>query len=121
MKAWFELAGEGAIPIRVFLSIFYHVFEAGGADFPKPNQRCGLLTADRIKLFGDGALGASTAALSENYKGKNHSGMALQTVDSLTEKFDKSHSAGWRVEIHVIGDRAVDIALEAMEKSKGKF
>ena len=53
--------------------------------------------------------------------GKNHNGMALTSVDELTEKFDILYKHGWRVEIHVIGDRAVDIALEAMEKSKGKF
>ena len=47
--------------------------------------------------------------------------MALTSVDELTEKFDILYKHGWRVEIHVIGDRAVDIALEAMEKSKGKF
>ena len=47
--------------------------------------------------------------------------MALTTVEELTGKFDKLYQAGWRVEIHVIGDRAVDIALKAMEKSQGNF
>ena len=45
----------------------------GGTDnFPNaPNESVGpMLTADRIKLFADGALGASTAALSVNYKNK---------------------------------------------------
>ena len=50
----------------------------GTDNFPTgPNDGVGLLTADRIKLFADGALGASTAALSINYKGKDHAGMAL--------------------------------------------
>ena len=72
MEAWFDLAKNNEIPMRVYLSIFYHVFEeslGNGTWFPKPNENCGLLTADRIKLFADGALGASTAALTVNYKG----------------------------------------------------
>ena len=72
MEAWYSLAKNGEIPMRVYLSIFYHVFEDScqtGKWFPKPNENFGLLTADRIKLFADGALGASTAALSVNYKG----------------------------------------------------
>ena len=120
MAAWFDLAENNQIPIRVFLSIFYHVFEAGGPSFPAANQQCGLLVADRIKLFADGALGAGTAALTENYKGKNHNGIALQSVEGLTEKYNKIFDAGWRIEIHVIGDRAVDIALDAMERAKAR-
>ena len=72
MEAWYDLAKNNEIPMRVYLSIFYHVFEGSlenGTWFPKPNENCGLLTADRIKLFADGALGASTAALTVNYKG----------------------------------------------------
>ena len=72
MEAWYGLAKNNEIPMRVYLSIFYHVFEESlktGTWFPKPNENCGLLTADRIKLFADGALGASTAALTVNYKG----------------------------------------------------
>merc|ERR1711892_444404 len=117
--AWKELAESSQIPIRVYLSIFYFsMVNFGGTDnFPNaPNESVGpMLTADRIKLFADGALGASTAALSVNYKNKDHAGMALESIESLTEKVNKLHSLGWRIEIHVIGDASVDAFLGALE------
>ena len=55
--AWKELALDGKIPIRVYLSIFYFsmVNFDGTDNFPTgPNENFGMLTADRIKLFADG-------------------------------------------------------------------
>jgi len=118
-KAWVELSNANLITIRVYLSIFYFSLENfdGTDNFPKyPNENHGLVTADRIKLFADGALGASTAALSVNYKGKDHNGMALESVETLVSKINKLHRKKWRIEIHVIGDRSVDNFLDALEK-----
>ena len=41
--------------------------------------------------------------------------MALESIESLTEKVNKLHSLGWRIEIHVIGDASVDAFLGALE------
>ena len=41
-------------------------------------------------------------------KGKDHNGMALESVETLVSKINKLHQKNWRIEIHVIGDRSVD-------------
>ena len=41
-------------------------------------------------------------------KGKDHNGMALESVETLVSKINKLHRKKWRIEIHVIGDRSVD-------------
>ena len=41
-------------------------------------------------------------------KGKDHNGMALESVETLVSKINKLHHKKWRIEIHVIGDRSVD-------------
>ena len=45
--------------------------------------------------------------------------MALESVESMTEKVNRLQKSGWRIETHVIGDRAVDITLKAFELSDG--
>lgn len=119
LDAWIDLAKEGKLNIRVYLSIFYDAF-VGMRDerkLPKQGATFGLLTFDRVKLFADGALGASTAALSKHYKHAPHSGIALESVESITSKLKEIMDEGYRAEIHVIGDRAVDITLDGLVKS----
>ena len=37
--------------------------------------------------------------------------MALESIETLVEKINKLHAKNWRIEIHVIGDRSVDLFL----------
>lgn len=66
LEAWMELGKENKLKIRVFLSIFYDAFVDLKARniLPRQGEMFGeRLTFDRVKLFADGALGATTAAL----------------------------------------------------------
>lgn len=56
-------------------------------------------------------------SLSKHYKQAPHSGIALESVESMTRKLKEIMSEGYRAEIHVIGDRAVDITLDGLVKS----
>eukprot|EP01083_Nonionella_stella_P122447 368389_1 len=158
-KIYKELADEGKLPCRVFLTIPF--CEMGAKGSPKANEKYGnMLSCHRVKLFVDGALGASTAALTRPYLSDNstteqsgtsnngnlaaqhsdtsisenptphHSGtskrgnpttsnrgMLVTSEDELAEKIRRAGEAGFRVEIHVIGDRAADVALEALRKA----
>ena len=70
LEAWIELAKENKLKIRVFLSIFYDAFVDLKTRniLPRQGETFGnRLTFDRVKLFADGALGASTAALRLDY------------------------------------------------------
>lgn len=174
--AYSELSDEGAIPLRVFLTIQQD--EIGMPGRPRARETRGtLLECHRVKLFADGALGAQTASLSQAYvvphrcakmhgrkvgEGHQHShegegegaaaassdagtgagaadssasappspdsgsdsatgaasanyGILIHTSSALRSKVREAHERGFRVEMHVIGDRAAEEGLDAFE------
>ncbi|KGR78838.1 amidohydrolase [Ureibacillus manganicus] len=76
-----------------------------------------FLEAGAMKIFADGALGGSTAALSTPYTDNpNNTGMFIQTDEQLEDYVRlarKYHSA---VAIHTIGDAAAEQMIRAIEK-----
>lgn len=110
-----ELQDEGRVPIRVHL-VPYHK-EIGKDDTPKPGTREGLLYCDRIKLLVDGSLGAHTAAMREGYADTGETGICVYSQTELTKLVAEAKTAGYRVEIHAIGDRAAEMVINAIESN----
>ncbi|MCF8885662.1 MAG: amidohydrolase [Aigarchaeota archaeon] len=72
-----------------------------------------------IKIFADGSLGAHTAWLSEPYQDLPKSeGMPIIEKDELTKIVEEVHNADLQLAIHAIGDRAIDMVLEAYGRLK---
>lgn len=70
-----------------------------------------------IKLLEDGSLGARTAALRKPYADDTSTtGLVLHSPEELDELVALSHQNGCPVAIHAIGDRAIENALNAIEK-----
>ena len=70
-----------------------------------------------VKIFSDGSLGARTAALSQPYHDKpTRKGMVLYTPKELSALLTKTHKAGSQLSIHAIGDQAIDMVLNELEK-----
>lgn len=63
----------------------------------------------------DGSLGAETAALREPYTGTENRGLLIHTPQALTAKVASAHGKGYQVEVHAIGDRAMEAVLDALE------
>ncbi|MFN2363273.1 MAG: amidohydrolase [Halarsenatibacteraceae bacterium] len=76
-----------------------------------------------LKIMLDGSLGAKTAALSSPYSESNSNyGDLLLSENKLIKLLNTAASYNFTAAIHVIGDRALDTALNAMEKtSKNGF
>ena len=71
-----------------------------------------------LKIMLDGSLGARTAALSKPYSGSNSNyGDLLLTENKLINLLNTAAEYGFTAAIHVIGDKALDTALNAMEKA----
>src|SRR5439155_22748067 len=65
-----------------------------------------------VKLYLDGSLGAGTAALNEPYRDDPaSSGMLVMSQEELAEIASKAKKSGFRLCIHAIGDKAVDLAV----------
>lgn len=72
-----------------------------------------------IKLLQDGSLGARTALMSEPYADdpENH-GIAIHPQDELNSMVAEAHKRNIAVAIHAIGDKAISMALSAIETAK---
>ncbi|RST19022.1 amidohydrolase [Streptomyces sp. WAC05374] len=76
------------------------------------------LSVGALKIYTDGGMMARTAALTEPYEGMTHTGQLQDDPGSLTDLIVDGHLAGWQLAVHAIGDRAADLALDALEKAQ---
>ncbi|MEG3630794.1 amidohydrolase [Streptomyces poriticola] len=126
----YQLAREqGLLPLRVQLMVAadrLHPVAAHDADGIPRALDLGLRTGfgdDRLsvgalKIFTDGGMMARTAALSSPYEGLAHAGRLQDDPLALSDTIVDGHLAGWQLAIHAIGDRAADVALDALERAQ---
>ncbi|MEU6313620.1 amidohydrolase [Streptomyces sp. NPDC047014] len=126
----YQLAREkGLLPLRVQLMVSadrLNPVTAHAADgIPRAldlGLRTGFgddwLSIGALKVFTDGGMMARTAALSAPYEGLDHAGQLQDDPDALTRTIVDGHLAGWQLAVHAIGDRAADVALDALEEAQ---
>ncbi|TQM37566.1 amidohydrolase [Pseudonocardia cypriaca] len=66
-----------------------------------------------MKIFTDGSLVARTAAMHEVFCDRHSHGYFQDDPDLLRSLILRAHATGWRIAAHAIGDRAIDLALDA--------
>lgn len=72
-----------------------------------------------LKLLADGSLGARTALLEEEYSDdEGNFGIAAYTEEQIYEFIDLAHKNDIPVAVHAIGDKMIDIVLDAIHKSR---
>ncbi len=74
------------------------------------------LSIGALKLWLDGGMSTRTAALSEPYASGGLGQLADR--DATIETVVDAHEAGWQLALHAIGDRALDLALDAVEAAQ---
>jgi len=121
MKSYKTLDDQGALNLRILLSIEWGTSFMGKADaqeallarrsrFEGPHVR-----TNSIKLFVDGVLEGETAALLEPYLGKrNHRGPLNFPPEQLAAWVVRFDAEDLQVHMHAIGDRAVRVGLDAV-------
>jgi predicted amidohydrolase YtcJ len=118
--AGFQLAWKsGKSKIRVSMGVMEKTYRL----FPE-EQGLGVFTGfgnehlwvGPIKFVMDGSVSGGTAALSQPYKGSDHCGVLCEDVDSLTQRMERAHKAGFQISVHAIGDRAIEAVLNIYER-----
>ncbi len=72
-----------------------------------------------VKLAADGSLIGRTAAMCCDYSGEGGgSGLLHTDPEVLAERILLAHRNGWQVATHAIGDRAIDVVLDAYEAAQ---
>lgn len=77
-----------------------------------------LITLGPLKLFKDGSLGARTAFMREDYKDDhNNKGIEWLTCEEMDKYCELATKANMQIVTHVIGDAAVEQAIDSYEKT----
>ena len=77
-----------------------------------------MLRIQAVKIFADGSLGARTAALKIPYSdAPDTTGVLIHSQDQLNARVEMAARLGLQAAIHAIGDRAIEMALAAIEKA----
>lgn len=124
LNAYRELEAEGLMTVKVyeqcrlshmdtlknFIARGYHTGK--GSDF---------FTIGPLKIISDGSLGARTAWLSRPYaddlQNPDNCGIPIYSQAELDERIGYASEHGMQVAVHAIGDRAMEMAADAMEKT----
>ena len=76
------------------------------------------LTVRSVKLYADGALGSRGALLLEPYADdSSNSGLVVSTTEHMADVARRARAAGFQVNTHAIGDRAVRNVIDAYEQA----
>ena len=121
VKAYFDVARRGDMTIRGYIlnTIEYYQELAGRVEeIEAIRYEDGFMRLGGFKFLLDGAGAAA-------YTHEPHNGLVwnLATWDpnQLNEAVSALHSAGYQCAFHVIGDAAVDMALDAIESAMNKI
>ncbi|MDR2133274.1 MAG: amidohydrolase family protein, partial [Clostridiales Family XIII bacterium] len=110
---YYEMEREGALPVRVLINSAYfpdalNVQTGFGTDMVKAGAK---------KIYLDGSFGGRTAAMRDSYSdAPDEKGSLFYTKESLTAAFREAYDSEFEVSVHVIGDAAMDMVLEAAEE-----
>lgn len=130
VPAYLAAAEQGRLHIAVNLALYADPRRGTGQVTELAAQRDrvrrmghDLLTAQTVKFFADGVVESATAALLEPYtadtgstgSGCPHHGMLVWPPDQLAEAVTAVDALGFQCHVHTIGDRAVRVALDALE------
>lgn len=120
------LLEQGRLPLRIWYGFFPSEEEA--ADFAaiaasrKTYEDNGpRLALGYVKYMIDGVLSTYTAALFEPYADKpDETGLPMMDQAALDDAVARANAAGFPVAVHAIGDKGVDMALNAFAASADK-
>ncbi|MDR1574196.1 MAG: amidohydrolase [Clostridiales Family XIII bacterium] len=110
---YYEMERAGTLPVRVVIN---------SAHFPDTlNARTGfgtdMVKAGAKKIYLDGSFGGRTAAMREPYSdAPGEKGDLFYSKDELVAALRSAYDNGMEASVHVIGDAAMDLILDAAEE-----
>src|SRR6185437_6590630 len=133
LAAFVAARDQGRLHVRAELMVIsdaFHALAAHPSDGIEAGIDLGLRTGfgddwlrlGPMKVFTDGSLVGRTAAMSAPYDGEpGNSGYLQADAGRLASVIIAAHQAGWRVAAHAIGDRAIDLALDAFDAANDRY
>ncbi|MCT4620072.1 MAG: amidohydrolase [Marinisporobacter sp.] len=121
LTAYEELNQEKKLPVRIYQQCLFFD-KPSFKEFVESEYKTGMgdtfFKIGPLKLLLDGSLGARTALLREDYSDcPKNKGIASFKQEELNDLFDYSQKHGFQVAAHAIGDKAMDMFIDAIKKS----
>lgn len=115
------LDGEGRMPVRITQQLKLRDRKALD-EFLSSGLRTGdgspAFRTGPLKILTDGSMGGRTALLREEYADMpGEYGVPIYGSDELNDLVLAAHRAGMQIAMHAIGDGALDMCLDALEKA----
>jgi hypothetical protein len=133
LAAYQAARDQGRLHVRVELMIASEILHELGAH-PEDNLERGLdlgirtgfgddwLRIGAVKVFSDGSFVGRTAAMYDNYPGPGEGRGYLQAdAAELQATIIAAHRSGWQVATHAVGDRAIDVVLDAYARALAEY
>ncbi|MDQ1078513.1 amidohydrolase [Pseudoroseomonas cervicalis] len=130
IAAYRRAAAEGRLLQRMWQVLAGNpegIAAAAWAEGLRPNVCAGetaddLLAWGAVKVFGDGSAGGLTAAFFDPYLDSAGGGTGIfcfpeETMHALLKRY---HEQGWQLDIHAIGDAAIEQVLAGMEAASSE-
>lgn len=117
-QRWSEASDH---PIRVIMMIGHSMFPTIRDTGLRTGFGNDSLRLGPLKLFSDGSLIGRTAAVSEPFLDDprdDNLGMEMMPADELNTIVAEGHREGFQVAIHAIGDRAIEMCLDAFQQAQ---
>ena len=127
IRGYQQLLAEGVRRIRVSLMVSINPWRAGEENMLDSMASLGIesglgdewLRVMSLKIMGDGSGAGGTAGVyTPQHRGPKGLGLMTTPAEDIDKIVMRAHEVGLRVSIHSIGDRGIDIALDAIEKAQ---
>lgn len=107
-RMWMVLAGNPE-------GIAAAAWEEGMRPWKPGDDPDALLRWGAVKVFADGSAGGLTAAFFDPYLVGGTTGVFTFPTETIHELLRRYHDQGWQLDIHAIGDAAIEQVLTGME------
>ncbi len=124
---WKRIADEGKLTVRTNLGLWAYPSEADAAQIASikslySNDANSLLKINQIKLYSDGIIHNTTAAMHSDYhidyfNMPTNNGLNYFTEQRIAHYIAELESTGFDFHIHALGNRGVTESLNAIEQS----
>ena len=123
LRLFQELRDEGKLGVRVQMILPRQVLpelrKKRSSRRLEGSKADDMLSVGGIKIFADGTLGSQTAAMLEGFEGNpNNRGILTLSEQAMNETVSAAAEMGLSIAIHAIGDRAANVALNAIENAQ---
>lgn len=127
MRAMYGAVASGSVKVRVYAMV---CSLSRSEEFVEKMVAAGLVTGvgdERFrvgpaKIFTDGSSSGPTCATREPYASDpDDSGILYYSQEEIDDILGSAHAAGFQITAHAIGDRAVEMVMNCIEKALKKY